>query len=127
VIKDFEKGKAASFGYIIENGRNTDIDESMYEVWEEILMDKTDEFNASAKNIKVSLFTNYGIRLAFSEDIQADLSALSIAIILVAVYTVLALGTFSAMHCRCVVSLVGLFCVGISYASGFGLMFLMGG
>ena len=77
--------------------------------------------------MKFSLFTTRGLRLAFSEDIQNDLKLIQIAIILVAVYTIIVLGTFSAIHCRLVVSLIGLVCVGISYASGFGLIFLLGG
>ena len=77
--------------------------------------------------MKISLFTQYGIRLAFSEDIQADLAVLQIAILLVATYTILVLGTLSGIHCRLIVSLMGLLCVGLSYASGFGLMFLLGG
>ena len=127
IITELTKAKAASWSLFIQNSRNSDIDETFYEVWEEVLMDKTDEWNKNAKHINISMFTIYGVRLAFSEDIQSDLATLSIAIILVAVYTILVLGTFSAMHCRLVVSLIGLLCVGISYASGFGLMFLMGG
>ena len=46
---------------------------------------------------------------------------------MVAIYTILVLGTFSAIHCRCVVSLMGLFCVLLAYTAGFGLMFLCGG
>lgn len=65
--------------------------------------------------------------MAFREDIQADLAMIQIAIVLVSLYTILVLGTFSAIHCRCVVSLMGLVCVGISYASGFGLTFFLGG
>ena len=37
------------------------------------------------------------------------------------------LGTFSGIHCRLVVSLMGLFCVGLSYAAGSGLCFYLGG
>ena len=69
VIKEFEKGKAASWAYFIQNGRNEDIDESMYEVWEKTLMDKTEEWNKKSSHLKISLFTIYGVRLAFSEDI----------------------------------------------------------
>lgn len=127
IITELTKAKAASWSLLIQNSRNEDIDETFYEVWEDMLMDKTIEFNKSTKHINISLFTFYGVRLAFSEDIRSDLATLSIAILLVAVYTILVLGTFSAMHCRLVVSLVGLVCVGISYGSGFGLMFLMGG
>jgi len=73
------------------------------------------------------MFTPFGLRLAFSDDIQADLALVQIAIILVALYTIFVLGTFSAIHCRCVVSLMGLVSVGLAYGSGFGLSFLCGG
>lgn len=65
--------------------------------------------------------------VAFVEDILDDFKLIFMAIILVAVYTVLMLGNFSPLHCRCVLATVGLFCVMLAYTSGFGLMFLFGG
>lgn len=85
------------------------------------------DFNKSSKHVNIEIFTAFGLRSAFSDDIQADLKLVQIAIGLVALYTILVLGTCSAMHCRLVVALMGLFCVGISYGSGFGFMFLIGG
>lgn len=32
--------KAASYGYFIKNSRNPDVDESMYEIMEEAIMDE---------------------------------------------------------------------------------------
>ena len=64
---------------------------------------------------------------AFSDDIQADLALIQVAIMLVAIYTIVVLGTFSPLHCRLVVSLMGLVSVGLSYASGFGICFYLGG
>lgn len=46
---------------------------------------------------------------------------------LVSFYTIFVLGTCSGMHCRLVVALMGLLSVGLAYASGFGLAFLLGG
>ena len=73
------------------------------------------------------LFTERGLRNAFSEDIQDDISVLAIAVVLVAIYTVIVLGTISAMHCRLVVSLMGLVCIILAYLAGFGLCFYLGG
>lgn len=127
LIEDISTAEATTWSVFIKNSRNEDIDESFYEVWEEKLQEMVDEFNANSKHVKIYLFSVYGLRLAFREDILADLNMIQVAIILVAVYTVVVLGTFSTIHCRLVVSLMGLVCVGISYASGFGLMYLMGG
>lgn len=52
---------------------------------------------------------------------------IQVAIILVAVYTIVNLGTFSGMHCRLVVSLMGLVTVGIAYAAGYGFCYYLGG
>lgn len=37
------------------------------------------------------------------------------------------LGTFSGIHCRLVVSLVGLLSVGLAFAAGSGICFYLGG
>ena len=83
--------------------------------------------NARTKHVKFEVLTQRGIRLAFVADIRNDLKLIQVAIILVALYTILVLGTISAMHCRLVVSLLGLVSVGLAYASGFGICFLLGG
>lgn len=75
----------------------------------------------------MGLFTITGLRRAFSDDIRADLVLIQLAIMLVSIYTILVLGTFSAIHCRLVVALMGLLCVGIAYAAGFGICFYLGG
>ena len=119
--------KAASYGYLIKNARNPDTAESFYVVWEENLIEEFYKFADKTKHVRFELLTTAGILKAFSDDIQADLALISIAIVLVAIYTILVLGTFSAMHCRLVVSIAGLVCVGIAYASGFGIVFYCGG
>jgi len=119
--------KAAAFGYFIKNGRNEDISEGFYRVFEEDLIVAVDEFKETAEHINISLFTTTGLRRAFSDDLQADLKLVQVAIMLVACYTIIVLGTCSGMHCRLIVSLMGLFCVGIAYAAGFGFCFYVGG
>jgi len=99
----------------------------MYEVWEVLLMEKLKEYNDITEHVYFEMFTQAAIRKAFGDDIRADLKLVQIAIGLVGVYTCMMLGTFSGMHCRLVVSLMGLFCVGLSYAAGSGICFYLGG
>lgn len=127
VTPQVTKAKAASYGYFIKNGRNPDVDESMYAVMEEKIFDELSALNDENEHVRFELFTTAGLRAAFSEDIRADLILINIAILLVAFYTIFMLGTCSGMHCRLVVTLMGLVCVGLAYASGFGLVYLMGG
>ena len=46
---------------------------------------------------------------------------------MVATYSILFLGSCSPIHCRCFVGLCGLFCVILSYTSGFAICFYFGG
>jgi len=119
--------KAAAFGYFIKNGRNEDINEGFYRVFEQDLIDAVDKFQETAEYVNFSLFTTTGLRKAFSDDIQADLALVQVAIMLVAFYTIIVLGTCSGMHCRLIVSLMGLLSVGLAYASGFGFCYYLGG
>lgn len=121
------KAKAASYGYSIRNGRNEDIDDSMYAVMEKEFASVLFDYNDETEHVRFELLTQAGIRAAFSEDIRADLILINVAILLVATYTIFVLGTCSAMHCRLVVSLMGLVSVGLAYASGFGFVYLCGG
>ena len=127
LVEDITKAKAASWALFIKNNRNEDIDETMYEVWEDQLIKLIAEFSNESKLIKLSLFTSWGVRLAFKEDLLNDLALVQVAILLVSVYTIFVLGTFSAIHCRLVVSLMGLVSVGFAYGAGFGFMYLCGG
>ena len=72
------------------------------------------------------MFTIQGFSASVVDDINHDFSLIFGAIILVAVYTILFLGSFSPIHCRCVVALTGLFTIVLAYTSGFGVMYLLG-
>ena len=124
---NIEKAKAVSFTYFVKGERNPDIDKKFYGAFEQQIIDAVEELNAKYTYIRIEMVTERGIRLAFSEDIQSDISVLGIAIVLVALYTILVLGTTSAMHCRLIVSILGLVCIGLAYASGFGLCYYLGG
>ena len=69
-----EKAKAVSYSYFIKNGRNPDIEEEFYEVFEDNLIKAIDELNEKTEYVRFELFTIRGLRQAFSDDIRADLN-----------------------------------------------------
>jgi len=119
--------KVMSYSYILKLSRQPDIDEGFYSGWEENLQK---EFGAWAENTQGAtfyMFTLQGFSASVTDDIDNDFNLIFSAIILVAIYTILFLGSFSPIHCRCIVALAGLLTVGIAYTSGFGLMYILGG
>lgn len=69
LVEDITKAKAASWAMFIRNNRNEDIDETMYDAWEDNLILAIEKFSDEAKYIKLSLFTSYSVRLAFRDDL----------------------------------------------------------
>lgn len=124
---NIEFARATQWAYFIDEGRNQNYTDSMYLVWEKFAEEAAIEFNKESKHIRIQLLTANGIREAFLVGVKDDLVLIQIATFLVGGYTILFLGSCSPIHCRALSSLVGLLCIGISYFSGFGIMFIFGG
>ena len=60
------------------------------------------------------------------EDIKEDLISIIIAALAVSLYIILFLGSFTPIHCRCLVALGGIFSVALSFFAGFGLLYYCG-
>ena len=118
--------KAVSYTYLMAHSRNSDINEEAYLGFEETLHTKVEKWAKGTKKLTVHMSTLQGFMQAIVEDINNDYYLVAGAIFLVGLYTICFLGNLSPMHCRCVVALVGLLCVILSYTSGFGLMYLCG-
>ena len=88
-----------------------------------------EKFGNGADNAgnKIYLFSIRGLFEAMIEDINHDFNLIFAGIFLVFTYTFLFLGSFSPIHCRCVVALAGIISIGLAYTAGFGLMYLLGG
>jgi hypothetical protein len=123
--------RAVTVTYIFQMNRNKDVDEDFYFGWEDNLMRNLEEHvknpDLKSENTNIYLFTMQGFVESVREDINYDFNLIFVAIILVALYTFLFLGSFTPMHCRCLVTLAGLICVGLAYLSGFGMMYALGG
>ena len=74
----------------------------------------------------VQIWTINGFLEAIRDDINNDFALIFMAIILVIIYTFVFLGTFSPMHCRCLVAFTGTICILLSYFAGFGFMYICG-
>ena len=85
------------------------------------------ELNKRTEHVHFEIFTQRGILQAFQEDLQDDIKVITLAVILIAIYTTMVLGAFSAIHFRGIVTIVGLACIAISFFSGFGLCYYLGG
>lgn len=99
----------------------------MYVVWEAELQNAAKAFNLNSEHIEVQVFTIYGIQEAFRSDLLNDLVFINLAILIVGAYTIIFLGSCSPVHCRACPAFLGLVCVFLSYFSGFGIMFFLGG
>ena len=88
--------------------------------------DMTKEWSKTTKHVEIHVFSGQGWSDSLMEDFAYDLNLVTFAIILVGIYTMFMLGNCSPMHCRCLVALTGLICVLLSYAAGFGFMFICG-
>jgi len=90
-------------------------------------MKQYDAWSKTTKGGTFYIFTIQGLTASISDDINDDFKLIGSAIVLVAVYAILFLGSFSPVHCRLIVALTGLGTILLAYTSGFGIMYLFGG
>lgn len=112
---------------MLQLSRNPDIDEEMYFGFEDNLIKRYEAWIETTEFVDAHLFTIQGFSESVIDDINHDFNLIAAAIILVGIYTFLFLGSFSAIHCRCIVAFAGLVCVAFAYLGGFGIMYILGG
>lgn len=76
--------------------------------------------------IDFSIYTFSGQIESINQPIDNDLGLMAFSIMLVASYCLFLLGGFSPVNSRILLSLMGLFNIGISYGSACGLLAYMG-
>ena len=85
-----------------------------------------EEWATTTKAATFMLFTEQGYIESWTEDIVNDIFAVFLAAAVVSLYIVLFMGSFSPIHCRCLVALAGISAVILSFFSGFGLLYYCG-
>ena len=123
---NLKKAKAAKYTYYIQQARQSEFNEEAFLGFEQKLTEAVDEWSETTKAANFILYTGYGYRESWQEDVLKDLISVVVAAGAVAIYIALFLGSFSPMHCRCTVALVGTISVLLSFFSGFGLLYYCG-
>lgn len=85
------------------------------------------KFSKESSILNVYMYTLGGLEDSFSSDIEGDLLNVQLSMNLVAVYCVFFMGSCSPIHFRSAAAGITLLCVGLSYASSFGLAQYLGG
>jgi hypothetical protein len=123
---DIERAMATRFGYAYDRVRYRGLSRGVYYEFERRFNKKVIEFTEKAKFVKVFSFTREAFRESFRKNIGDDLVLITVAIILVACYSVFVLGGFSPVHMRAVLAGTGLFCIGLAYLSCQHIAFALG-
>ena len=116
----------ARYSYYIDTGRNQDVEKNAYLGFEETLHAIVKEWAEKTQTARFTLYTEYGYVKSWSSDINSDLIAVGMAIAAVFLYCVMFLGSFSPIHCRCMVALGGSISVLLAFTAGFGLLCFCG-
>jgi len=103
-----------------------DLDDEWLTDFELMLEEKVISFNEESKHLQVYVFTRAALLESLKSDVSDDVVLFSIAVGLVGVYTLLALGGLSPIHMRCTLTLMGLLCIGLAASSGIAITFYFG-
>ena len=90
------------------------------------IQEYTKDYNTKSTKIDLHVWTAFGLTESFSADIKEDLKLIQIAFGLVALYSIIMMGSCSPLHFRSAAAGIALLCVGLSYGSSGGLAYLLG-
>ena len=84
------------------------------------------EWSKTTKAARFILYTEHGYIESWARDVRDDMTSILIAAIVVFIYIVCTLGSFSPIFCRGVVAFAGALSVILSISGGFGILFYAG-
>ena len=90
------------------------------------MLKAVNEWLANTKTANFFVYTEHGYKESMSDAIAKDNVTVLIAAIVMSLYLIIFLGSFSPIHCRLVVALAGILSVVLSFFSGFGLLYYFG-
>ena len=100
--------------------------EDAYFGFEETLHAIVEEWSSKTTTARFIMHTDYGYVKSWQSDLNSDMVSVGMAISAVFLYCVLFLGSFSPIHCRCMVAFGGVITVVLAFTSGFGLLCFAG-
>lgn len=84
------------------------------------------ELNKESTEVDLYVFTDFGLRQAFYNDAFGDLVFIQISLLMVAIYCIMFMGSFSPIHFRSAAAGITLLCVIFSFAASSGLASFLG-
>ena len=84
------------------------------------------EWSKTTRAARFILYTEHGYIESWAQDVRDDLPSIFIAAIVVAIYLVCTLGSFSPIFCRGVIAFNGALSIILSTSGGFGILFYAG-
>ena len=90
------------------------------------LLDEIDKYGETNEYINVRAFSDDVWETDFLKGIGADVGLMGAALVLIYIYSFFVLGSCSPIHMRCVSAIVGISCIGLSTAAGYGTAFASG-
>ena len=102
-------------------------DHGLFELsWQKSLFDAIGDFNQKAQYTYVSARAQKEIGDSFKDQKSHDIALIVFPIVMVVTYFTAFLGNCSPIHCRVVISVVGLTCVALSVIVGRGICYYFG-
>ena len=89
--------------------------------WEEMLVELVKSKNKEYEFITVFSYVENDNKRYHYDQIPEDTSLALYAFSMIFVYNILFLGSFSPIHCRITLAALGIVCIGLSIACGYGL------
>ena len=84
------------------------------------------QFNREAKHLNAHVAPPAGYKVDFRDSVGESMQLIYIAVVLLTVYLVLAIGSCSPIHCRLLLAIWGIIVVLLSTVAGHGLCFALG-
>jgi len=98
-----------------------------YLKYEEKVMDAVIKFAADPARVnRYKVFTEHGLMQAFEADVNNDLMLVNFAVMTVAAYSVIFLGSCSPIHIRACLGCCGIATIMLSFIVGCSVMYLAG-
>ena len=85
-------------------------------------------FNSKQSKVEIYVLTDLTLDEFINNSVilEDDYKLLAQVAVVAALYLVFFLGSCSPIHCRCLLALTGILCIGIAYLSGFAICFFFG-
>ena len=101
-------------------------DEKFMSGWIRYLNDQIDAWGDSNEYLNTAVFSGRIWEETFLNEVFTDVNLLATALLLIYTYSFFVLGSCSPIHMRCVSAIIGISCIGLSTAAGYGTAFASG-